>query len=90
MRFITVLELLYTASYQSVTEKAPTLQRALTGIDTLKFLLQIAWELRSLDTAKYTVLSEGLNEAGKQVGGWQKGIKASIQKTPHTERGEKD
>lgn len=73
-RFIQVLELLYVASYQSSTDKIPTLQKTLSGIDTLKFLLQVAWELRVFDDKKYATLSEGLNEVGKQVGGWKKGL----------------
>lgn len=81
-RFIRVLELLYVASYQSVLEKLPTLERALTGVDTLKFLLRMAWEVRVFDEKKYGILSEGLNEAGRQIGGWRRGLqtKTSAQK----------
>lgn len=78
-RFIQVLELLFVASYQSVQEKMPTVERALTGIDTLKFLLQLAWELHILDDKKYIALSEGIGEVGRQVGGWKKGLQ---KKTP--------
>lgn len=85
-RFIQVLELLFIASYQGVGEKLPTIDRALTGVDTLKFLLHLAWELRILDDKKYTALSEGLQEIGRQVGGWKKGL---IQKkTPARGSGE--
>lgn len=73
-RFIQVLELLYVASYQGVGEKLPTIQKALSGIDTLKFLLQIAWELHLFDNKKYAALSQGLEEVGRQVGGWRKGL----------------
>lgn len=73
-RFIAVLELLYVASYQSAQEKLPTIQRALSGVDTLKFLLRIAWEIHVFDDKKYATLSEGLNEVGRQVGGWRKGL----------------
>lgn len=78
-RFIQVLEFLFIASYQSVGEKLPTIERALTGIDMLKFLLRICWDLRILDDKKYTAISEGLHEAGRQVGGWRKGLQ---KKTP--------
>lgn len=73
-RFIQVLELLYVASYQGTSEKLPTIERALSGVDILKFLLRIGWELRVFDDKKYTTLSEGLNEVGRQVGGWRKGL----------------
>ena len=78
-RFIQILELLFMAGYQNRAEKLPTIERALTGIDTLKFLLQIAWELHLLDNKKYATLSEGLQEIGKMVGGWKKGLQT---KTP--------
>lgn len=74
LRFVQVLEVLYMASYQGYVEKTLTLGRALSGIDTLKFLLRIAWELRVLDDKKYEILSEGLQEVGRQVGGWRKGL----------------
>lgn len=73
-RFIQVLEFLYVASYQSMGEKLPILQKALTGVDTLKFFLRIAWEVQALDSKKYASLSEGLQKVGKEVGGWRKGI----------------
>lgn len=73
-RFIQVLELLYIASYQSASEKLPTVERALSGVDTLKFLLRIGWELHVFDNKKYSALSEGLDEVGRQIGGWRKGL----------------
>lgn len=78
-RFLNVLELISLAAYQGVGEKVATLDRAITGIDLLKFLLRVAWELKILDDKKYTHLSEEINEVGRQVGGWKKGIQT---KTP--------
>lgn len=73
-RFVQVLELLQVATYQAPTEKLHTLQRALSGVDTLKFFLRIAWEVRVFDDKKYATLSDGLNEVGRQIGGWRKGL----------------
>lgn len=73
-RFITVLELLYMASYQSPYDKLPTLQKALSGVDTLKFLLRVSWEIKMIDNKKYAALSESLDEIGRQIGGWRKGL----------------
>lgn len=84
-RFISVLELLQLASYQSIPEKMPTLARALAGVDTLKFLLRLAWELRALDSKKYADLSEGLQETGKQIGGWKKGLQTKTSAARATE-----
>lgn len=74
-----MLELLFIASYQSKLEKIPTLERALTSIDTLKFLLRITWDLGVLDDKKYAALSEGLEKVGRETGGWKKGLQT---KTP--------
>lgn len=78
-RFISVLELLAVASYQNIGQKAVTLDRAVMGVDVLKFLIRIAWELHILDEKKYTTLSTGIQEAGRQIGAWRNGIK---RKTP--------
>lgn len=80
-RFVQVLELLYIASYQSVAEKLPTISKALTGTDTLKFFLRVAWEIQALDTKKYTDLSEGLAKVGREIGGWKKGLQIKTSAT---------
>jgi hypothetical protein len=77
--FIHILELLFTASYQSKEAKLPTLDMAVRKADVLKFLLRVAWEIRALDTKKYAALSEKLDEFGRMLGGWRKGL---IAKTP--------
>lgn len=78
-RFLNVLELVSIAAYQTQQEKLVTLDRAVMGVDVLKFLLRVAWELHILDDKKYTTLSEGIQEVGRQLGGWKKGLQ---KKTP--------
>lgn len=56
----------------------PVLQKAAAKLDLLKFFLQIAWEIKSLDNKKYILLSEKLDEIGKMLGGWMK----KAQETP--------
>lgn len=72
--FLQILQLLQKASYQKSSDKLPTLESALVAIDTLKFLLKISWELRVLDNKKYEALSLQIDETGRQVGGWRRGI----------------
>ncbi len=64
--------LFFTAGRLPKEQKLPYLQKAGLKLDTLKFLLQIAWEIKSLDNKKYIALSEKLNEIGKMLGGWQR------------------
>lgn len=82
-RFLNVLELIATATYQNGDSKVVTLERALTGIDIIKFLMRVAWELQVLDDKKYTTLSEKIQEIGRQIGAWKKGLE---KKTPNGNR----
>lgn len=77
--FLQILELLFTATYQTREEKPHMLQLAIKKLDVLKFFLRISWELRVLDTEKYINLSESLQEIGKMLGGWKRGLET---KTP--------
>jgi hypothetical protein len=43
---------------------------AIRKIDTLKVLLMVLWETKSLDNKKYLALSVHLDEIGKMLGGW--------------------
>jgi hypothetical protein len=47
----------------------------------VKFFLQLAWENKCIQNEKYLALSEQLEEVGRMIGGWKKGIEAKI-KTP--------
>ena len=70
--FIETAGLLFTASYTSKDKKLPVIIEALSTFDLLKFFLQVAWEIKSLDNKKYAALSEQLNEIGRMLGGWYK------------------
>ena len=50
------------------------LERCISRVDLLKLLLQLAWEIRALDTQKYATLGEALQEVGRMLGGWKKGL----------------
>lgn len=78
--FIEVSELILTASYSSRDQKALVIQRASMKLDTLKFFLQIGWELKAFDNKKFAELSGPLSEVGKMLGGWQKQL---VTQTPH-------
>lgn len=52
------------------SKKIPYLQAALRKLETLKVLLLVLWESRSIETKNYLELSEKLHEIGKMLGGW--------------------
>lgn len=74
--FIETTELIFIASRLNKEKKLPYLEKASGKLDLLKFFLQIAWEIKSLDNKKYIILSEHLNEIGKMLGGWKKGLES--------------
>ncbi|MFA5355629.1 MAG: diversity-generating retroelement protein Avd [Candidatus Paceibacterota bacterium] len=73
--FLETIELIMRAAYSDKIEKLISLKDASVKLDLLKFFLQIAWEIRSLDNKKYIQLSERLDEIGKMLGGWIKVLK---------------
>lgn len=77
--FLNILECLFIASYESKNDKLPTILLAIRKTDLLKFFLQVSWELNALDNKKYILISEKLNEIGRMIGGWKRGIES---KTP--------
>ena len=56
-------------------------ERAVLKFDLLKFFLQLAWEIKSLDTSKYASLTTPLGDIGKMLGGWHKNLQALQTKT---------
>lgn len=68
--FIELIETIAVASFIPKTEKVPYVRIAIRKTDTIKVLLMILWETRSLDNKKYAALSLPLDEIGKMLGGW--------------------
>lgn len=67
------------ATYQNKTDKLPTIVYALKKTDLLKFFLRITWELQGLDNKKYLLISEKVEEFGRMLGGWKKGLETKTQ-----------
>jgi len=72
--FLEVLELTFTASYLSFEQKIVLLTKASSRLDILKFFVQLAWEGKLISTEKYIELSKKLEEIGRMIGGWRKGL----------------
>lgn len=81
--FLLLLENIFTTAYLSGEKKSAQLSIAILKLDKLKFFLQLAWENKCLSSLKYVTLSENLDEIGRMLGGWKKGLD---NKTPSTER----
>ncbi len=81
--FLSLLENIFIATYLSREKKSSQLSLAILKLDNLKFFLQLAWENKCLPNDKYSTLSEQLDEVGRMLGGWKKGLD---NKTPSNER----
>lgn len=68
--FIEAMESIAVASFLSRTEKQSYVRLAIRKIDTLKVLLMVLWETKSLDDKKYIALSVQIEDIGKMLGGW--------------------
>lgn len=81
------MEFSFASSYLPLESKIILLGRTISRLDVLKFFLQLAWESKLIPTGKYSELSLKLEEVGRQLGAWKKGLEVKIknsleQKTP--------
>ncbi len=65
------LEAASAAGFLVKEEKIPFVGLAIRKLDMAKIFLQIAWEVKAIDTNKYSTLSVKLDEVGKMLGGWK-------------------
>jgi len=76
--FIEIIEAISIATFLDKSEKQPWVRLAIRKLDTIKVLILILWETKSLDNKKYIHLSEPLDEIGKMLGGWNGQISKSL------------
>lgn len=67
---VEIIEAIAVASFLSRDEKPPYVRLAIRKVDTLRILLMVLWETKSLDDKKYIALSVKIDEVGKMLGGW--------------------
>ena len=77
--FLGLLENIFISIYLPPGTKISRLIIAISKLDGIKFFLQIAWENKCIPSEKYSTLSEQLEEIGRMLGGWKKGLE---KKTP--------
>ena len=77
--FLELLENIFVSQYLSGQQKINRLTTSISKLDGVKFFLQISWENKCISSDKYATLSTQLDEIGKMLGGWKKGLE---NKTP--------
>ena len=65
-----ILEFSLKAAYSYKEEKLIFLKKADAKVNLLKILIRLANEIKALDSKKYLILQEKLQEIGKMIGGW--------------------
>ncbi len=67
---LNVLESLIDATY--TRQRSQHLAQANLGLEKLRFLLRLAWELHHLNRRRYEYAVRMVNEVGQRVGAWRK------------------
>ncbi len=62
--FVEIIEAISIASFLPKNEKRPSVSIAIRKIDTVKVLLMVLWETKSLDNKKYIALSSQIDGIG--------------------------
>jgi len=68
--FVEIMEAISLAGFLPKIEKQQYVRLSIRKVDTLKILLMILWETKSIDNKKYIALSVPLDEVGRMLGGW--------------------
>ena len=73
-KFLDLLETSYIAYYIEKENKLKKISECILILDTLKFLLCVAWEGKLISNRHFEEISTKLNEIGKMFGGWRKSL----------------
>lgn len=73
-KFLDLLEVSYIAYYIEKDKKFEKISNCILILDTLKFLITVAWEGKLISNRHLEDVSNKLNEAGKMFGGWKKSL----------------
>ena len=77
--WLDLLDSLRKAAYASTNQKLSALEEATRAVDAVRFFIQIAWESGLMAQSHFILLAKDIEEIGRMVGGWRRGI---IAKTP--------
>ena len=62
------------AAYTSITQKLSALEEVTRAVDAVRFFIQIAWESGLMAQSHFISLAKDIEEVGRMVGGWRRGI----------------
>ena len=73
-KFLDLLELSYIAYFIEKEKKEEKITECILVLDTLKFLISVAWEGKLISNAHCENVALKLEEVGKMFGGWKKNL----------------
>lgn len=73
-KFLDLLERTYIAYFTARERKPERVSECMLTLDTLKFLISVAWEGKLVSSGQFKVVAEKLDETGKMFGGWKKSL----------------
>lgn len=73
-KFLDLLELSYTAYFIEKEKKLEKIMECILLLDTLKFLISVAWEGKMISNKQCEDVVLKLEEVGKMFGGWKKNL----------------
>lgn len=74
--FLKLLDTLRKATYANINNKISLLEIATDKVDALRFFTQMTWETRIISNNNFAGLGEKIEEIGRMIGGWRKGLLA--------------
>lgn len=73
-KFLDLLEHTYITYFTEKSQKSEKVSECILILDTLKFLISVAWEGRAISNKHFENISFKLEETGRMFGGWKKNI----------------
>lgn len=79
-KFLDLLELSYITYFSEREKKADGISKCILMLDTLKFIISIAWEAKLVSHKQFEDVATNLDEVGKMFGGWRKNLEYPVKK----------
>lgn len=73
-KFLDLLELSHNAYYSKKEEKTEKISKCIFILDTLKYLISVAWEAKLISHNKFEEIVQKLDEIGRMLGGWKNSL----------------
>jgi hypothetical protein len=73
-KFLDLLELGYAAYFSKKENKAEKISECIFLLDTLKFIVSVAWDAKLVSNRQYEEIATKLDEIGRMLGGWKNSL----------------